>query len=86
MPKSRTNLSSVAEQCQNSNFQSLIYFIERFAPLWGEMNGSMDMLFDQFTDYQSLQDSEYEHIDQIWHYLGSLQDVMVSVSIYFLKL
>ena len=36
----------------------------------------MDMLFDQFTDYQSLQDSvsiKYEHIDQIWHYLGSLQ-------------
>ena len=37
---------------------------------------AVDMLFDQFTDYQSLQDSvsiKYEHIDQIWHYLGSLQ-------------
>ena len=36
----------------------------------------MDMLFDQFTDYQSLQDGfldDFECIDQMWHYLGNLQ-------------
>ena len=36
----------------------------------------MDMLFDQFTDYQSLQDGflvDFERIDQMWHYLGNLQ-------------
>ena len=36
----------------------------------------MDQLFNQFTDYQSLQDDsvdDSQRIDQIWHHLGVLQ-------------
>ena len=36
----------------------------------------MDQLFDQFTDYQSLQDDfggDFQRIDQMWHHLGTLQ-------------
>ena len=36
----------------------------------------MDMLFDHFTDYQSLQNGfldGFEHIDQKWNYLGNLR-------------
>lgn len=34
------------------------------------------MLYDQYTDYQQLQDitlNGYQRIDYLWHYLGNLQ-------------
>lgn len=64
------------EQRNTADFQSLVYFVERFAPLKTKLEGSMDLLFDQYTDYQSLPDDigdRFERIDQMWHHLGSLQ-------------
>ena len=73
------------EKRHDANFQSLVF---KFAPLKAKLGGSMDHLFDQFTDYQSLQDDsvdDSQRIDQIWHHLGVLRVVMVSASIYSLK-
>ncbi len=59
-----------------ANFDSLVFFVEKFPTLKLKLEGSMDKLYDQFTDYQGLQDIMvygYERIDRMWHYLGNLQ-------------
>ena len=58
------------------HFESLEFFVERFSPLKANVEGSMDVMFDQFSEYQSLQNGfvdELKCIDQMWHYLGNLQ-------------
>ena len=64
------------EKRHDASFQSLVFFVEKFTPLKAKLGSSMDQLFDQFTDYQSLQDDsvdDSQRIDQIWHHLGVLQ-------------
>ena len=59
-----------------ANFESLVYFIQKFPKLKTKLEGSMDKLYDQFTDYQGLQDSlvdDYDRIDHLWHYLANLK-------------
>ena len=59
-----------------ADFYSLVIFVDKFPTLKSKLEGSMDQLYDQFTDYQGLNDSAvegYERIDHMWHYLGNIQ-------------
>ena len=64
------------EQRSSADFNSITFFIERFPTLQEKLKDSMDKLYDQFTDYESLDQAVLEdhgRIDNMWHFLRSLQ-------------
>uniref|UniRef100_H3B5F2 Uncharacterized protein n=1 Tax=Latimeria chalumnae TaxID=7897 RepID=H3B5F2_LATCH len=58
-----------------ADFDSLVYFVERFPTLKAKLDGKMDQLYDQWTAYKLLPDSivENDRIDNIWSQLGSMK-------------
>ena len=67
-------------QIQNrrtADFQSVLYFIERFPTLKILIGDNLDSVYDQFVAYQLLPDSTFpkeERIDHIWHTLNGLKN------------
>ena len=65
------------DQRHNTDFDSLLFFVEKYPPLKAKLEGQIDTMFDQFTDYQGLDDTladDFERVDQMWrHHLGNLQ-------------
>ena len=64
------------EQHNSADFNSVLFFIDRFPTLQKKLKDSMDKLYDQFTDYQSLDQALMEghgRIDNMLHLLGNLQ-------------
>ena len=45
-------------QHHTADFEYNLFFVEKFLPL-KKKEGSMDMLFEHFTDHQTLQDGLY---------------------------
>uniref|UniRef100_H3AIW8 HAT C-terminal dimerisation domain-containing protein n=1 Tax=Latimeria chalumnae TaxID=7897 RepID=H3AIW8_LATCH len=60
------------ENREVADFDSLVYFVERFPTLKAKLDDKMDQLYDQWTAYKLLPDSVVENgrIDKIWSQLG----------------
>lgn len=59
-----------------AQFDSLLFFVQRFETLKLKLEGSMDQLYDQFSEYRALDGAAfttYGRIDHLWHSLGNLQ-------------
>ena len=57
----------------SADFNSVVFFVQKFPTLKLKLEGSMDKLYDQFSDYQALDDSAfsgYGQIDHLWHALS----------------
>ena len=62
-----------------ANFDSLVFFVEKFPSLKVKLEGNTDKLYDHFTDYQGLQDrlaDDYERIDHMCLRFNLLFDVV----------
>ena len=61
---------------ETANFESILYFVERFPTLKAKLVDKMDKLYDQFTTYQLLPDSmvdSQQRVDKTWFSLGQLK-------------
>ena len=59
-----------------AEFESLLFFVQRFETLKLKLDKSMDQLYDQFSEYQALDGASitaYNRIDHFWHSLSNLQ-------------
>lgn len=59
-----------------ADYDSLVYFVNRFPTLKAKLEGKMDELYDQWTEYQLLSSAhitEQTRIDQVWNEIGSLK-------------
>ena len=65
------------QECRTTaEFDSLVFFVEKFPTLKLKLEASIDKLYDQFSDYQALDDTAftgYNRIDHLWHSLSTLQ-------------
>ena len=65
--------------CANASFDNDLFFVDKFLTLKEKLEGHMDTLYDQFVEYQQVDASakelsEFARVDQVWNYLGHLQE------------
>lgn len=64
-------------ECRTTaEFDSLLFFVEKYPTLKLKLEASIDKLYDQFSDYQALDDTAFtgfNRVDHLWHALSTLQ-------------
>ena len=56
-----------------ADFESLVFFVQRFETLKLKLEGSMDQLYDKYQALDGSALTSYSHIDHLWQSLGNLQ-------------